>query len=299
METYHQLFSNTSVFLPVVFVLGLLVGSFLNVVIFRLPEMLKNQWKKDCKLFLAENGDLETLQDEQTTEYTYNLIIPRSHCQQCGHQIKAWENIPLLSYILLRGKCSQCSAAISLRYPIVELFSALIAVFVAWKLGPGWQAAAAIVLSWALICLCFIDYDHQYLPDNITLPFLWLGLLVNLNGLFTDIQSAVIGSMAGYLALWSIYKLFKAVTNKEGMGYGDFKLLAMAGAWLGWQMLPAIVLISSVVGASIGTALIVFGLHERNKPIPFGPYLVIATWIALFWGEQLNSAYLDWIYKTV
>lgn len=182
---------------------------------------------------------------------------------------------------------------------MVEILSAVIAVLVAWQFGVSWQMAAAIVLSWVLLCLSFIDYDHQYLPDNITLPFLWLGLLVNLNGLFTDIESAVIGTMAGYLILWCIYKLFKAVTGKEGMGYGDFKLLAMAGAWLGWQMLPAIILISSVVGALFGIALIVFKQHDKAKPIPFGPYLAIASWIALLWGEKLNQAYLNWISNTV
>ena len=278
-----------------VLVAGLLVGSFLNVVIFRLPVMLKSQWGKDCKLFLAENGDLQLAQEDSSPEQTYNLVVPRSRCPHCGHQIAAWENIPVLSYLLLRGKCSNCSTPISKRYPVVEILSAVIAVFVAWQFGVSWQTVAALVLSWGLICLSFIDYDHQYLPDNITLPFLWLGLLVNLNGLFIDIESAIIGCMAGYLILWSIYKLFKIVTGKEGMGYGDFKLLALAGAWLGWQMLPAIILISSVVGALFGIALVVFKQHDKAKPIPFGPYLAIASWIALLWGDKLNQAYLNWI----
>lgn len=298
MQAFTLITQNTALFYSVLFGLSLLVGSFLNVVIYRLPEMLKSQWGKDCKLFLAENGDLQLSQDAPL-EQSYNLTVPRSRCPHCGHQISTWENIPVISYLLLRGKCRQCAAAISIRYPVVEILSAVIAVFVAWQFGVSWQTTAAIVLSWALICLSFIDYDHQYLPDNITLPFLWLGLLVNLNGLFTDIESALIGTMAGYLILWSIYKLFKLVTGKEGMGYGDFKLLAMAGAWLGWQMLPAIILISSIVGALFGIALIVFKKHDKAKPIPFGPYLAIASWIALLWGDQLNQAYLDWIYKTI
>ncbi|MDH5446358.1 MAG: A24 family peptidase [Gammaproteobacteria bacterium] len=295
MDAFYLLFTEPAWFYTTVIILGLIVGSFLNVVIHRLPVMLKSQWSKDCKLFLAENGDLKLEQDVTREEPVFNMLRPRSRCPQCGTQIKAWENIPVISYLLLRGKCSRCSAPISIRYPIVEILSALMALVVAIHFGPGWQAVLAILLSWALICLSYIDYDHQYLPDNITLPFLWLGLLVNLNGLFTDIGSAVIGSMAGYLILWSIYKIFKTVTGKEGMGYGDFKLLAMAGAWLGWQVLPAIILMSSVVGALFGISMILFRRHDKSKPIPFGPYLAIATWIALLWGQQINNAYLNWI----
>ena len=295
MNAYNLIVNNTVFFYSVIVILGLIIGSFLNVVIHRLPVILKSQWSKDCKLFLAENGNLK-LPADTSPEIRYNLIVPRSTCPKCGHQIKAWENIPVISYLLLRGKCSNCSAPISIRYPIVEILSAAVALVVAWQFGPGWQAATAIILSWSLLCLSYIDYDHQYLPDNITLPFLWLGLLVNLNGMFVDIASAVIGSMAGYLILWVIYKTFKAATGKEGMGYGDFKLLAMAGAWLGWQMLPVIILMSSVVGALFGTAMVLFKQHEKSKPIPFGPYLAIATWIALLWGDHINNAYLKWIY---
>jgi len=294
MDILTLISHNAALFYSLIFILGLIVGSFLNVVIYRLPVMLKKQWSRDCKLFLAENGELQLAQDPPV-EARYNLLVPRSRCPHCGHQIAAWENIPVISYILLRGKCHDCAAAISIRYPIVEILSAVTALFVAWQFGVGWQSSLAIILSWALISLSFIDYDHQYLPDNITLPFLWLGLLVNMNGLFTDIESAVIGSMAGYLILWSIYKLFKMVTGKEGMGYGDFKLLAMTGAWLGWQMLPAVILISSVVGALFGLTMIIFKQHDKSKPIPFGPYLAIASWIALLWGEQVNQAYLNWI----
>ena len=293
MDILTLITSNTGLFYGSIIVLGLLVGSFLNVVIYRVPIMLKSQWGRDCKLFLAENGELKLAQDAPPQK-RFNLLVPRSCCPNCGHQIAAWENIPVLSYILLRGQCSQCAAPISVRYPLVEILSAIAALIVAVKFGVSWQTSVAIALSWALITLSFIDYDHQYLPDNITLPFLWLGLLVNLNGLFIDIESAVIGCMAGYLILWAIYKLFKAVTGKEGMGYGDFKLLAMAGAWLGWQMLPAIILISSVVGALFGITLIIFKRHDKAKPIPFGPYLAIAIWIALMWGQKLNQAYLNW-----
>ncbi len=295
MRAFNLIAANVTLFYSTTFILGLLVGSFLNVVIYRLPYILKSQWRKDCRLFLAENGELQISEDPSQSEPAYNLIVPRSRCPHCSHLIAAWENIPVISYLLLRGKCSHCAAAISIRYPVVELLSGVVALYVAWHFGISWQTAAAIVLSWALISLSFIDYDHQYLPDNITLPFLWLGLLVNLNGMFTDIESALIGAMAGYLVLWSIYKLFKAVTGKEGMGYGDFKLLAMAGAWLGWQMLPAIILMSSIVGALFGIALILFKQHDKTKPIPFGPYLAVACWITLLWGEKLNRAYLNWI----
>ncbi len=298
MQTFALITGHSGLFYSSIIILGLLVGSFLNVVIYRLPIMLKRQWRQDCKLFLAENDDQPAPQNTPP-EARFNLFLPRSTCPHCGHLVTAWENIPVISYVLLRGKCRRCAAAISLRYPLVEILSAAMAVYIAWHFGVSWQTTAAIILSWALICLSFIDYDHQYLPDNITLPFLWLGLLLNLNGLFTDIQSAIIGTMAGYLILWSIYKLFKAVTGKEGMGYGDFKLLAMAGAWLGWQMLPAIILISSIVGATLGIALIIFKQHDKSKPIPFGPYLAIATWIALLWGETLNQLYLNWIYTSL
>jgi len=294
MDIITFLSENQTTYLFSVAVVGLLVGSFLNVVIYRLPIVLKKQWRQDCLLFLAEDSDKQT-SVENINEPTFGLITPRSHCPQCGHQISAWENIPIFSYLLLRGKCRACAAPVSLRYPVVELLGATLAVAVAWKFGFTLQAAMAIVLSWALISMSFIDYDHQYLPDNITLPLLWLGLIANLNGLFTDIESALIGTMAGYLILWSIYKLFKALTGKEGMGYGDFKLLAMFGAWLGWQQLPAIIFLSSVAGAVIGISLILLKQHERNKPIPFGPYLAIAGWIALLWGDDINQAYLNWV----
>jgi leader peptidase (prepilin peptidase)/N-methyltransferase len=209
--------------------------------------------------------------------------------------ITALENIPVLSYLFLRGRCRECKTPISVRYPLIELLSATLVVMVAWKFGFSLQTAMAMLLSWALICLSFIDYDHQYLPDNITLPFLWLGLLLNLDGVFIDLTSAVIGAIAGYLVLWLVFQVFKKITGKEGMGYGDFKLLAMLGAWLGWQALPAIILISTLVGSVLGISLILFKQHDRSHPIPFGPYLAIAGWIVLLWGNKINNAYLNWI----
>ncbi len=265
-------------------VLGLVVGSFLNVVIHRLPKMMEREWRLQC----AELDGREVTITER-----YNLILPASTCPHCGHKIGAFENIPLLSYLWLRGRCAECKQPIGIRYPVVEAITGLVSAYAAWHFGFGWPAAAALLLVWALIALTFIDLDTQLLPDDITLPLLWLGLLVNLGGVFTDLESAVIGAMAGYLALWSVYWLFKLVTGKEGMGYGDFKLLAALGAWLGWKMLPAIILLSSVVGALVGVALILFARHGRSVPIPFGPYLAGGGLVALFWGQNLTQAYLS------
>ncbi|HEB77175.1 MAG TPA: prepilin peptidase, partial [Methylothermaceae bacterium] len=218
---------------------------------------------------------------------------PPSRCPHCGHHIRAWENIPILSWLWLRGRCSQCRAAISPRYPLIEGLTAVLSLAVAWRFGVSPQALWALVLTWSLIALSFIDYDHQLLPDILTLPLLWLGLLLSLFGIFTDPRSAIMGAAAGYLLLWGIYQLFRLITGKEGMGYGDFKLLALFGAWLGWQMLPLIILLSSLVGAVFGLALILLRGRDRELPIPFGPYLAIAGWIALLWGEQLNRWYLQ------
>ncbi|MCW9023700.1 MAG: A24 family peptidase [Gammaproteobacteria bacterium] len=284
---------NTVLFYTTVVLLGLLVGSFLNVVIHRLPIMLKRQWVSECQCFLAEE-DLQAAPAKEVPT-TFNLNTPRSRCPHCGHAITAIENIPVVSYLFLHGRCRECKTPISFRYPAIEILSAILALTCAWHFGVSLAAAFAIILSWALISLTFIDLDHQYLPDNITLPFLWLGLLLNINNTFTDLESAVIGAAAGYLILWSVYQLFKKLTGKEGMGFGDFKLLAMLGAWLGWQVLPAIILLSSLVGAIVGISLIVLKKHQRDIPIPFGPYLAAAGWIALLWGHDLNSAYLQWI----
>ncbi len=265
--------------------LGLCVGSFLNVVIHRLPRMMEREWQAQCAELRGETPS--------TAEAPLSLSRPRSRCPHCGHPISALENIPLLSYLLiLRGKCSGCGQAISPRYPLVELLSGLLSAYAAWHFGPTLQTAGALLLIWALIALSFIDLDTQLLPDAITLPLLWLGLLFNLMRTYADIDGAVIGAMAGYLSLWSIFWLFKLATGKEGMGYGDFKLLAALGAWLGWSMLPVIVLLSSLVGAAAGIALIALARHGRNVPIPFGPYLAAAGIIALFWGQELTRNYL-------
>ncbi len=267
---------------------GLMIGSFLNVVIYRLPIMLERAWHLESSELLGQNPKPEHVG-------TFNLNSPRSRCSNCETPISAWQNIPIISFLLLRGKCASCQHAISWRYPFVELTTALLTAVVAWHFFPDvYTAIAAIVLTWTLIALTGIDYDTYLLPDNITLPLVWLGLIVNYFGLITTLDSALWGAVAGYGSLWSIFWLFKLLTGKEGMGYGDFKLLAALGAWLGWQMLPAIVLISSLVAAVIGISLIVFSGRERSKAIPFGPYLAIAGWIVLLWGAEINGAYLSY-----
>ncbi len=264
--------------------MGLIVGSFLNVVIHRLPKMMERDWRLQCA---------ELNEQELEPAPRYNLLVPRSACPHCGHTISAAENIPVFSYLFLRGKCKGCGSAISPRYPIVEALSGILSAYAAWHFGFGLPGLAAIVFVWALIALTFIDLDTQLLPDDITLPLLWLGLLFNLNGAFTSLSNAVIGAMAGYLVLWSVYWLFKLATGKEGMGFGDFKLLAAIGAWLGWTMLPLVIMLSSVVGAVVGIALIIFAKHGRSIPIPFGPYLAGGGLIALFWGQTLTHNYLQ------
>ena len=283
-------------FVSSVFVFSLLIGSFLNVVIYRLPVIFKREWRKDCCTYLEENYQANIQLDVSSEPAEpFNLVKPDSTCPNCGHQIRSWENIPVISYLLLKAKCSNCKAHISVRYPFIELLSASLAAVCAWHFGFSLAGFSAILLTWALISLAMIDYDTLYLPDQITLPFLWLGLLLNLNNTFTDIESAIIGVIAGYLSLWSVHHLFKLITKKEGMGYGDFKLLALFGAWMGWQYLPAIIILSSLVGSVIGISLILFKKHKREIPIPFGPYLAIAGWIALLWGSDINQSYLNWI----
>lgn len=276
--------SEPALFLGLVFLLGLAVGSFLNVVIHRLPRMLEADWRAQC-------AELSGEAVEPGSPYT--LSTPRSACPSCGHQITPLENIPLLSWLWLRGRCSACGARISVRYPLVELLSALLAVAVVWKFDLSPAAAGGMLFVWALIALAFIDFDTMLLPDDITLPLLWGGLLFNLFGVFASLQSAVIGAMSGYLSLWSVYWLFKLVTGKEGMGYGDFKLLAVIGAWLGWELLPVTILLSSLVGAAVGIAMLVFVKHDRRIPIPFGPYLAGGGMVALFFGAPLTRAYLS------
>lgn len=290
MELVHYLQDHSAAAITVAGILGLLVGSFLNVVILRVPQMLERQWRSHCAELQQEDQPSAAVAEEP-----FNLITPPSHCPKCHHRISARENIPLLSYLFLRGRCAACGTTISPRYPLIEAACAALSMVAIWHFGFGWEGAAALLLTWALIALSVIDFDHQLLPDNITLPFLWLGLSINLFALFTSLESAVIGALAGYLSLWSVYQLFKWITGKEGMGYGDFKLLAMLGAWLGWQYLLPIILISSVVGAVTGLTLITLRGRDKNIPIPFGPYLAIAGWIVLLWGEQITSAYLTWM----
>jgi len=264
--------------------LGLCIGSFLNVVIHRLPKMMERGWREEC----AElTGTLAP-----APEGRYNLLVPRSACPACGHRISALENVPIVSWLALRGKCSACRKPIPARYPIIELLGGLIAAYAAWRYGPSLATLGAMGFGWALLALTAIDLDTQLLPDDITLPLLWAGLLVNLSGTFAPLRSALIGAVAGYLALWLVYWGFKLATGKEGMGYGDFKLLAAIGAWLGWQKLPMVILFSSVVGAVVGIGLIVFARHGREKPIPFGPYLAVAGIVALFWGDDISRRWL-------
>lgn len=275
--------SEPTALVPLAILVGLMVGSFLNVVIHRLPKIMERGWLAECAELRGETPPLF----EKLT-----LATPRSRCPHCGHRITAIENIPVLSYIFLWGRCRGCQTRISPRYPLVEALSGLLSGYAAWRFGPSWAGIGALFFIWCMIALTFIDFDTQLLPDSITLPLLWTGLLLNLGDTFTDIRSAVIGTAAGYLSLWAVYWSFKLATGKEGMGYGDFKLLAAIGAWLGWQMLPLTILASSVVGAAVGIALIAFARHGRNIPIPFGPYLAAAAIIALFWGKPLTQQYL-------
>ncbi len=272
-------------FIAIVTILGLVVGSFLNVVIHRVPLMMQNGWRRDC---------CELLETENNADNeTYNLLKPDSHCPKCKTPIKPWQNIPIISFLLLKGRCGECSEPISIRYPLVELCTGLLSGYIAFTYGYSEQAFTALFLTWALVALTMIDVDHQLLPDNITLPLVWAGLLINSQGVFTDLPSAVFGAMAGYLILWSVFWLFKILTGKEGMGYGDFKLLAALGAWMGWQVLPLVIILSSLVGAVIGIAGILIQGRDKNIPIPFGPYLAIAGWIALIWGEIIIEQYLQ------
>ena len=290
MPIADHLLSHPTLYTLVAGLIGATVGSFLNVVIHRLPLMMEREWRHQCDALAAETSG--TPAAAPAAQDTFNLAVPGSRCPHCGHNIRAWENIPILSYLLLRGKCSQCAQAISIRYPIVEAITGLLSMAVAWHFGFGWESAAALVLTWALVPLTVIDLDRQLLPDAITLPLLWLGLALSLFGIFTDPPAAIIGAMAGYLSLWSVYWGFKLLTGKEGMGFGDFKLLALFGAWLGWQMLPVVIFLSAIVGSIVGIALIALKRHDQGTPIPFGPYLAGAGWIALLWGEEISQAYL-------
>ena len=268
-------------------VLGLCVGSFLNVVIHRLPRMMEREWQEQCA---------ELRNEPVPAQGSYNLLRPNSHCPTCKHRISALENIPLVSWLALRGRCSECKTRISPRYPLVEALTGVATAGAALHFGFTLAAAGAMVFLWCMIAATCIDFDTQLLPDSITLPLLWAGLLINIPGTFVDLKTAVIGAAAGYLSLWSVYWMFRLVTGKEGMGYGDFKLLAAIGAWLGWSMLPLVILLSSMVGAVVGVGLIVLARHGRNVPIPFGPYLAAGGVVAMFWGQQLTRTWLNVLY---
>ena len=281
-------------FVAVVFAFCLVIGSFLNVVIHRLPIMMEREWRAQCEEITRNPPEYE-LPDGR-----FDLVAPRSRCPSCGNEIRAWQNIPVVSYLLLGGKCANCAESISARYPIVELMTAVLAALCAWRFGVGWEALMAIVMTLTLIPIAMIDAETQLIPDSIVLPLMWLGLAMSLfhpmagaDTLFVAPTDAIVGAMAGYLSLWTVYQLFKLITGKEGMGYGDFKLLAALGAWLGWQQLPLIVLMSAAVGAVVGIALMAFRNHERSTPIPFGPYLAAAGWITMLWGDKIKTAYLD------
>ena len=284
MSLADYLASHPLAFVLCTLLLGLLVGSFLNVLVYRLPLMLQRDWQQQARDILALPAE--------PVGPAFNLLTPNSRCPHCGHAIRPWENIPLLSWLALRGRCSSCQAAISPRYPLVELACGLLSAFVAWHFGFGWACAAMLLLTWGLLAMSLIDADHQLLPDALVLPLLWLGLIVNAFGLFTLLEDALWGAVAGYLSLWSVYWLFKLLTGKEGMGYGDFKLLAMLGAWGGWQILPLTILLSSLVGAILGLIILKARSATQGSPIPFGPYLAIAGWIALLWGDAITASYL-------
>ncbi|HEY0846182.1 MAG TPA: A24 family peptidase [Noviherbaspirillum sp.] len=281
------LFASPGSAIPTVFaaIFGLMIGSFLNVVIHRMPRMMQ----RESDNYVAQESGKPLPHTDR-----YNIVVPRSACPHCGHKIGALENIPVLSYLFLRGKCIECKAPISIRYPIVELLTGALSALLVWRFGSGIAGIATLLFAYLLIAMTFIDADTHLLPDDLTLPLLWCGLLLNLNGTFVPLSEAVIGAAAGYLALWSVYWLFKLTTGKEGMGYGDFKLLAALGAWLGWKMLPVIILLSSVVGAVVGITLILFAKHGRDNPIPFGPYLAAAGMIALLYGKPMVQAYLGY-----
>ena len=287
MTLVDYLLLNPTVFLTFCTLIGLSVGSFLNVVAYRLPVMLDRDWKSQCRELL----ELSQTNGEETV---FNLSQPPSRCPECGHRIRIRENIPVISFLLLRGRCAACGQPISVRYPIVEATTGLLSLMVAWHFGVSWETVAALFLTWVLIALSLIDFDHQILPASIVLPTLWLGLILSLFSVFSDAPAAIIGAVAGYLSLWSVFQLFRLITGKQGMGYGDFKLLAMFGAWLGWHSLFQIILLSSLVGAVVGLSLILFMGRDRSIPIPFGPYLATAGWISLLWGEQINSLYINW-----
>ena len=295
MAIIDLLEANQALLITLCAVLGLLVGSFLNVVAYRLPVMLQREWKAQCCEYLDLENTTPDSNESSAKFATFNLLRPNSHCPNCNHEIRSWENIPVISYLFLNRKCSNCKVSISLRYPSVEITCGLMSALVATQFGATWLTLALLFLAWSLLVLTLIDFDHQLLPDNITLPLLWLGLLVNTLdlGFGVSMRDAVIGAMAGYLSLWSVYWLFKLATGKEGMGYGDFKLLAALGAWMGWQSLLPIIILSSFVGAAFGLVMIVAMGRDRSIPMSFGPFLAGAGFIMLIWGPQISAFYLS------
>ena len=276
-------------FYVTVALVSLMVGSFLNVVIFRLPKMMEYGWYQECREFLSDEVPKKPTRDLKPI----SLSKPNSTCPKCGHAIKFYENIPVLSWLLLKGKCSQCKNPISARYPIIEAVTAIVGTTIAIHFGVSMLTLWVLLLSYSLICLIMIDFDHMLLPDQITLPILWLGLLININGAIVPLEESVIGAAAGYLSLYSVFWLFKLLTGKEGMGHGDFKLVAVFGAWFGWQLLPLLILMSSAVGAIVGIALMLFKNHQREQAIPFGPYIAVAGWVCLLWGNGMWHWYLS------
>jgi len=303
MSVFAVLAASSGLFVGTCLVLGLAIGSFLNVVIYRLPLMLDRQWREQCAEFTGNDSAAATT--PAVTLQKFNLVVPRSACPSCKAPITASQNIPLLSWLILGGRCANCKKAISVRYPLIEALTGALTAAVAWKFGFGWPALGGMVLSWFLVALTFIDVDHQLLPDSPTLPLLWGGLLVSLWGAQVgsmafppDIRSSVIGAIAGYVSLWSVYHLFRSLTGKEGMGYGDFKLFAALGAWLGWQMLVPLIMIAAVGGAVVGIIVLAVRRQNRATPIAFGPFLAAAGWVMLMWGPQLVASYLHWFTRS-
>jgi len=268
-------------------ILGLCIGSLLNVIVYRLPVMMQQQWRAECLEYLALPQ-----QPEQTTTTPVNLFTPRSHCPHCKHSLAIWQNIPLLSYCLLRGRCAYCTKPISVRYPLLELFTAVLSVFVVWMFAYSWESLYALIFTWSLLCLACIDLDHHMLPDLVTLPLLWLGLLLSTASVFSNSYDAIIGAAVAYGSLWLFIKLFKCLTGKDGMGHGDFKLFAMFGAWLGWQVLPFIITFAAIVGSIVGIIFLLCTRQGKNTPIPFGPFLAISGWLAMFWGQDITNFYI-------
>jgi leader peptidase (prepilin peptidase)/N-methyltransferase len=294
MTLIEQLAESQALLLSAAALLGLIIGSFLNVVILRLPRMMEAEWRRECAELNGDDDTTDPMREQGSTvdPDTLTLNHPPSHCPSCGYAIRPWENIPILSFLMLKGRCSNCGVRISPRYPVIEALTAVLSIIVVWKFGATAQAAFGLLLTWGLIALAAIDMDTQLLPDSITQPLLWLGLLLSLGPVFVDSSTAILGAAAGFSVLWVVFQLYRLLTGKEGMGHGDFKLLAVFGAWMGWQMLPQVVLLSALPGALFGVVLIATGRSGRDTPMPFGPFLAISGWISFIWGAEIAEAYL-------